>query len=74
MEFNLLTTMAQNPGQTFTRAQLLNKLHGIANAGYDRSIDAHIKKLRRKLERDSAEPQYIITVYGVGYRFEEEAL
>ncbi len=43
MEFTLLTTLAQNPGQTFSRGQLLNKLHGIANAGYDRSIDAHIK-------------------------------
>lgn len=73
MEFTLLTTLAQNPGQTFSRGQLLNKLHGIANAGYDRSIDAHIKKLRRKLERDPANPAYIATVYGVGYRFQDEA-
>jgi two-component system alkaline phosphatase synthesis response regulator PhoP len=72
MEFNILTILAQNAGQTFTRAQLMNKLHGIANAGYDRSIDAHIKKLRRKLERNPSEPEYIITVYGIGYRFQEE--
>jgi two-component system alkaline phosphatase synthesis response regulator PhoP len=72
MEFNILTLLAQNPGQTFTRAQLMNKLHGVTNAGYDRSIDAHIKKLRRKLERNPSEPEYIITVYGVGYRFQEE--
>jgi DNA-binding response OmpR family regulator len=71
-EFNLLSLLAQHPGQTFTRAQLLNRLHGIAYDGYDRSIDAHIKNLRRKLEPDPANPQYIQTVYGVGYRFEDE--
>lgn len=72
MEFDLLTLLAQNAGQTFTRAQLMNRLHGIADAGYDRSIDAHIKKLRRKLERNPSEPAYIMTVYGVGYRFQDE--
>ena len=72
MEFNILAIMAQKPGQTFTRAQLMNKLHGVAEAGYDRSIDAHIKKLRRKLERNPGEPVYIMTVYGVGYRFSDE--
>jgi two-component system alkaline phosphatase synthesis response regulator PhoP len=71
-EFNLLAVLAQHPGQTFTRAQLLNRLHGVAYDGYDRSIDAHIKNLRRKLELDAADPQYIQTVYGVGYKFAEE--
>ncbi len=71
MEFNILTLLAQHPGQAFTRAQLLNRLHGVAFEGYDRSIDAHIKKLRRKLEPVPAEPRYIETVYGVGYRFAE---
>lgn len=71
-EFNLLAVLAQHPGQTFTRAQLLNRLHGVAYDGYDRSIDAHIKNLRRKLESDAADPQYIQTVYGVGYRFADE--
>lgn len=70
-EFNLLAVLAQHPGQTFTRAQLLNRLHGVAYDGYDRSIDAHVKNLRRKLEPDTAEPQYIQTVYGVGYKFTE---
>jgi DNA-binding response OmpR family regulator len=51
---------------------LLNRLHGVAYDGYDRSIDAHIKNLRRKLELDAANPQYIQTVYGVGYKFAEE--
>ncbi|MFZ0546457.1 MAG: response regulator transcription factor [Candidatus Promineifilaceae bacterium] len=71
-EFNLLSLLAQHPGQTFTRAQLLNRLHGIAYDGFDRSIDAHVKNLRRKLEPDPADPQYILTVYGVGYKFADE--
>ena len=72
IEFNLLAILAQHPGQTFTRAQLLDRLHGIAFEGYDRSIDAHIKNLRRKLEPDPAQPRYILTVYGIGYKFNEE--
>jgi two-component system alkaline phosphatase synthesis response regulator PhoP len=71
IEFNLLTILAQHPGQVLTRAQLLERLHGYAFEGYDRSIDAHIKNLRRKLEPDPAEPYYILTVYGVGYKFNE---
>jgi two-component system alkaline phosphatase synthesis response regulator PhoP len=71
-EFNLLTVLAQNPGQAFTRAQLLSRLHGVAYDGYDRSIDAHIKNLRRKLEVDPSEPQYVLTVYGIGYKFTDE--
>jgi len=71
-EFNLLATLAQHPGQTFTRAQLLDRVHGVAYDGYDRSIDAHIKNLRRKLEADPAEPRYVLTVYGIGYKFTEE--
>ena len=71
-EFNLLATLAQNPGQTFTRAQLLDRLHGVAYEGYDRSIDAHIKNLRRKLEVDPTEPRYVVTVYGIGYKFADE--
>jgi two-component system alkaline phosphatase synthesis response regulator PhoP len=71
-EFNLLATLAQHPGQTFTRAQLLDRLHGVAYDGFDRSVDAHIKNLRRKLEPDPVEPRYVLTVYGVGYRFTDE--
>ena len=72
IEFNLLATLAQHPGQIFTRAQLLDRLHGVIFDGYDRSIDAHIKNLRRKLEPDPAEPRYVLTVYGIGYKFNEE--
>ena len=71
-EFNLLATLAQHPGQTFTRAQLLDRLHGVAYDGYDRSVDAHIKNLRRKLEANPVEPRYVLTVYGVGYKFTDE--
>jgi two-component system alkaline phosphatase synthesis response regulator PhoP len=71
-EFNLLALLAQHPGQTFTRAQLLDRLHGVAYDGYDRSVDAHVKNLRRKLEPDPSEPRYVLTVYGVGYKFTDE--
>lgn len=71
-EFNLLTVLAQHPGQTFTRAQLLDRLHQTAYEGFDRSIDAHIKNLRRKLEANPLEPRYVLTVFGVGYKFGEE--
>ncbi|NQU29655.1 MAG: response regulator transcription factor [Anaerolineae bacterium] len=72
IEFSLLQTLAQHPGQIFSRAQLLENLHGVAYIGYDRSIDAHIKNLRRKIEADPANPRYILTVYAVGYRFNDE--
>ncbi|HUN24179.1 MAG TPA: response regulator transcription factor [Anaerolineales bacterium] len=68
-EFRLLSVFAQHPRQTLTREQLLDQLHGISLPGFDRSIDSHIKNLRRKLEPDPANPRYIETVYGIGYRF-----
>jgi two-component system alkaline phosphatase synthesis response regulator PhoP len=71
-EFNLLAILAQHPGQTFTRAQLLDRLHGVAYEGFDRSVDAHVKNLRRKLEPDPIEPRYVLTIYGVGYKFTDE--
>jgi DNA-binding response OmpR family regulator len=63
--------LAQHPGQMYSRAQLLEALHGVAYDGYDRSIDAHIKNLRRKIEDDPADPRYILTVYGIGYKFND---
>ena len=71
-EFGLLATMAARPGRIFTRAQLLDALHGIAFDTYERAIDSHIKNLRRKVEPDPRRPRYILTVYGVGYRFSDE--
>lgn len=70
-EFNLLATLARHPGQTFTRAQLIDRLYGVVYDGYDRSIDAHIKNLRRRLETNPSEPRYVLTVYGVGYKFSD---
>jgi two-component system alkaline phosphatase synthesis response regulator PhoP len=71
-EFNILAILAQHPGQTFTRAQLVDRLHNVAYEGVDRSIDAHIKNLRRKLESNPSEPRYVVTVFGVGYKFADE--
>ena len=72
IEFSLLAILVQHPGQIFTRAQLLDRLHGVAFEGFERSIDAHIKNLRRKLEADPAQPRYVLTVYGIGYKFNDE--
>jgi DNA-binding response OmpR family regulator len=68
-EFEILTTLAASPGRIFTRGQLLDVLHGISFESYERAIDAHIKNLRRKLEPIPGSPRYVLTVYGVGYRF-----
>jgi two-component system alkaline phosphatase synthesis response regulator PhoP len=64
--------MARQPGRIFTRGQLLDAVHGIAFESYERAIDAHIKNIRRKIEPNSREPRYILTVYGMGYKFADE--
>jgi two-component system alkaline phosphatase synthesis response regulator PhoP len=68
-EFQLLAALARQPGRLFTRAQLLDAIRGVAFESYERAIDAHIKNLRRKIEPNPREPRYILTVYGVGYKF-----
>lgn len=68
-EFDLLVVLARHPGRIYSRAQLLDALHGVAFDSYERSVDAHVKNLRRKLEVDPRSPRLIETVYGVGYRF-----
>ena len=70
-EFQLLATMARQPGRVFTRAQLLNAVRGVAFESYERAIDAHIKNVRKKIELDPRKPRYLLTVFGVGYRFAE---
>jgi DNA-binding response OmpR family regulator len=70
-EFELLKVMAESPGRVFSRMQLLDKVQGDAYEGYERTIDSHIKNIRKKIELDPEHPQYIITVYGVGYKMEE---
>ena len=67
-EFQLLSTMAAQPGRIFTRSQLLDAVHGVAFESYERAIDAHVKNIRRKIELDPHDPRHLLTVYGVGYR------
>jgi DNA-binding response OmpR family regulator len=67
-EFSLLATLARQPGRVFTRAQLLDAIHGVAFDSYERAIDAHIKNIRRKIEDDTRDRRWIQTVYGIGYR------
>jgi two-component system alkaline phosphatase synthesis response regulator PhoP len=71
-EFQLLVALARQPGRIFTRSQLLDSIHGVAFESYERAVDAHVKNLRHKLEDDPSRPRYVLTVYGVGYRFAEE--
>ena len=70
-EFRLLEIMAGHPNQVFTRMQLIDRIQGHAFEGYERTVDAHIKNLRGKVEPDPRNPRYILTVYGVGYKFQE---
>jgi DNA-binding response OmpR family regulator len=70
-EFDLLAVLARNPGRVFTRLELLDRVQGYAFEGYERTVDAHVKNLRQKLEQDPKQPRYLLTVYGVGYRFAE---
>ncbi len=68
-EFALLKTFMENPRHAFTRQELIEKSMGYAYEGLDRTLDSHIKNLRKKIEIDAGEPRYIETVFGVGYRF-----
>lgn len=68
-EFDLLHHFMAHPGRVFSRAQLLDSVWGYGHDGYDHTVNSHINRLRAKIEPDPAEPTYIITVWGVGYRF-----
>jgi DNA-binding response OmpR family regulator len=68
-EFELLAYFARAPGRVFTRAQLLDQVWGYSHSGYEHTVNSHINRLRNKIERDPANPTYIETVWGVGYRF-----
>jgi two-component system, OmpR family, alkaline phosphatase synthesis response regulator PhoP len=70
-EFRLLEVLMGNPGRVFTRLQLLDMVQGDAFEGYERTVDAHIKNLRQKIEPDPQRPSRVLTVYGVGYKFAE---
>ncbi len=71
-EFDLLAFLAHYPGQVFTRLQLLREVQGYTYDAFARTIDTHVKNLRRKIEEDPKEPHYLLTVHGVGYRFTRE--
>jgi two-component system alkaline phosphatase synthesis response regulator PhoP len=71
-EFDLLAILAREPGRPFTRTQLLELAYDVSYAGFDRTVDAHIKNLRRKIEPDPRNPKYVLTIYGVGYKFAED--
>jgi DNA-binding response OmpR family regulator len=71
-EFDLLYLLASHPGRTYTREQLLNMLWGYQYNGYEHTVNSHINRLRSKIEENLSSPRYILTSWGVGYRFSEE--
>jgi len=71
-EFDLLYLLASHPGRTYTREQLLTTLWGYQYNGYEHTVNSHINRLRTKIEENVSKPRYILTSWGVGYRFSEE--
>jgi DNA-binding response OmpR family regulator len=71
-EFDILETLMRDPGRVFSRTEILEAVHGVAFEAYERTVDAHVKNLRQKIEADPATPQYILTVRGAGYRLNPE--
>lgn len=71
-EFDLLWHFATHPGQVFTRSQLLDSVWGYGHEGYEHTVNSHINRLRSKIEKDSSTPLYILTVWGVGYKFSNQ--
>jgi len=68
-EFDLLLHFARNPGKVYTRSQLLDIVWGYGHEGYEHTVNSHINRLRAKIEKDPAHPAYVLTVWGVGYKF-----
>ena len=71
-EYSILTTLCQNVGRPYSRLQLLNATLGESYAGYERAIDTHVSNLRKKIEPNPQKPVYILTVYGLGYKFGDQ--
>ena len=69
-EFKLLEVMAEDAGRAFTRLELLDRVFGYDFEGFERTVDVHVKNLRKKIELDPKQPIYVKTVYGVGYKFD----
>lgn len=74
MEFDLLAFLMQHPGRVFTRLELLEAVRGTTYESFERSIDSHVRRLRQKIEPDPKVPRYVLTVFGVGYKFTREDL
>ncbi len=70
-EFDLLEQFARHPGRVYTRAQLLDLIWGYGHANYEHTVNSHINRLRAKIEEDPAQPKYVVTVWGVGYKFND---
>ena len=70
-EFDLLLQFARHPGRVYTRSQLLDLVWGYAHDGYEHTVNSHINRLRAKIEKDPARPRYILTAWGIGYKFAE---
>ena len=71
-EFDLLWHFASHPGRVYSRAQLLSSIWGYGHDGYEHTVNSHINRLRSKIEKDPAQPKYVMTVWGVGYKFNNE--
>ncbi len=71
-EFELLSHFARNPGRVFSRTQLLDSVWGYSHDGYEHTVNSHMNRLRAKIEEDPSTPEYILTVWGVGYKFSEK--
>jgi DNA-binding response OmpR family regulator len=70
-EFDLLVLLAKHPGRSYSRSQLLSLVWGYEFSGYEHTVNSHINRLRMKIEPNAAKPTYILTTWGVGYRFKE---
>jgi DNA-binding response OmpR family regulator len=70
-EFDLLVHLASNPGKTYSRIQLLDQVWGYEFEGFEHTVNSHINRLRSKIEKDMRNPEYILTTWGVGYKFRE---
>ena len=70
-EFDLLAQFARHPGRVYTRATLLDLVWGLGYEGYEHTVNSHINRLRTKIETDTARPRFLLTVWGVGYKFAE---
>ena len=73
VQFDILHLLLRHPGRVFTRLEILEAVQGISHEGYERTIDVHVKNLRKALEPDPGSPVYLLTVWGVGYRLAEQA-